>query len=219
MRSLWIFIFLFGLKTAFGQISDSTEKDSLVKYISKSSKEVMDAIVVNGDTVPLLILDDVLLLDKPTFSSRQARRRYHILKRKVIKVYPYAVIAGNKLDSLNLLLEGIKGRRKKKRFTKKFQKFLEEEFEAELRKLTHSEGQILSKLIYRETGVTTYELISTYRSGWNAFWWNIAANYYDISLKTPYAPESDEEDRLIESILRSAFLSGQLEERVPITEL
>lgn len=194
-------------------------KDSLVSYVSKNREGIMDAIIVDGDTIPLMVLDEVLLVDEPTFDSRQARHRYYILKRKVIKVYPYAVIAGNKLDSLNLILAETKGRWERKRLTKEFQEYLENNFEEEIVKLTHSEGQILSKLVSRETGMTTYELIDEYRSGWNAFWWNVVANFNEISLKTPYKPGEDEEDKLIEAILRRAFAEGRLEERVPITSL
>lgn len=193
--------------------------DSVVQYLHRTSKEVMNAIVVDGDTVPIVILDEVLLINTPSFSSDEARRRYQILKRKVFKVYPYAVIAGNKLDSLNLRLADIKGKRNKKKYIKEFQDYLEGRFEDELKALTRTEGQILSKLISRETGITTYELIDTYRSGWNAFWWNTAAAFYDISLKIPYAPETSEEDRLIENILQRAFINNQLVERKKITKL
>lgn len=196
-----------------------SDPDSLVQYLNRSSKQMVDAIIVEGDTIPIMVLDEVLLLDKPSFNSEEARRRYYILRRKVLKVYPYAVIAGNKLDSLNLILAGIKGKRKKKRYIKEFQDYLEGRFEDELKQLTRTEGQILSKLISRETGITTYELISTYRSGWNAFWWNTAAAFYDISLKVPYAPTGNEEDKLIENILQRAFINGMLEERQPITSL
>lgn len=201
------------------QDSARSLKDSLITYVSKHRGGLMEAIVVDGDTIPLMILDEVLLVDEPTFTSRRARHRYYILKRKVIKVYPYAVIAGNKLDSLNLILAQTDGRRKRKRLIKEFQKYLRDRFEAEVVKLTHSEGQILSKLVYRETGMSTYDLISEYRSGWNAFWWNLVANVNEISLKTPYNPEGVEEDKLIETILKRAFIEGRLEERKPITEL
>lgn len=204
----------FGVNSLMAQAG----KDSLIKYVGRNN-QILDAIVVDGDTIPIMVLDEVLFIDKPSFDSEEMRRRYYILKRKVMKVYPYAVIAGNKLDSLNLTLEDMRGRRRKKRFIKDFQDYLEQEFEAELRQLTRTEGQILSKLIYRETGITTYELIDDYRSGWNAFWWNVAANYYDISLKTPYDPEAVEEDKLIENILRRAFVEGKLKEREPITSL
>ena len=197
----------------------SSSKDSIVQYASKNRNNFIDAIVVDGDTIPILVLDEVLLVETPTFGSDEARRRYYILKRKVMKVYPYAVMAGNKLDSLNLLLADMNSKRKKKRFIKDFQDYLEDRFTEELKQLTRSEGQILSKLIYRETGITTYELIDEYRSGWNAFWWQAAATFYDISLKTPYEPEKVDEDKLIENILQRAFLQGLLKERVPITSL
>lgn len=216
---LLLTVFVLGAVKASAQ-SDTTDlQDSLIQYASKHRKDIMDAIIVSGDTIPLMVLDEVLLVDKPTFGSREARWRYEILKRKVIKVYPYAVIAGNKLDSLQLLLKETKGRRPRKKLIKSFQEYLENRFEEDIRKLTHSEGQILSKLVFRETGMTTYDLITEYRSGWNAFWWNVVANLNEISLKTPYRPRDDEEDKLIETILRRSFIEGKLEERVPVTAL
>ncbi len=199
--------------------SAKAQNDTLVQYYSKKTKSLMDAIIVDGDTIPIMVMDEILYVDRPSFDSDEARRRYYILKRKVLKVYPYAVIAGNKLDSLNLMLEDMRGRRRKKRFIKDFQEYLENNFEEELKQLTRTEGQILSKLIYRETGITTYELIQEYRSGWNAFWWNAAASFYDISLKTPYDPLTVDEDKLIENILQRAFIQGMIKEREPITEL
>lgn len=202
----------------FAQPTD-TSKTGMVQYISKSDNKILDAIIVDGDTIPILVLDEVLFIDTPTFDSEEAQRRFFILRRKVYKVYPYAVIAGNKLDSLNLLLAGFSSERKKKKYIKKFQKYLEGRFEDDLKNLTRTEGQILSKLISRETGITTYELITTYRSGWTAFWWNTAASFYDIDLKIMYDPIGIEEDKLIENILLRAFINGSLQERVPITSL
>ncbi|PTM02485.1 MAG: DUF4294 domain-containing protein [Bacteroidetes bacterium] len=213
MRQIVIaIVFLFFGSSVFAQ------KDSIIQYASKNRNNIMDAIIVDGDTIPIFVLDEVLLVDKPTFNSNEARRRYFILKRKVMKVYPYAVIAGNKLDSLNLTLVG-KSKRKRKKLIKEFNDYLKDEFEDEMVKLTHNEGQILSKLVYRETGMSSYDLIKNYRSGWNAFWWNGIAYFNKIDLKTPYAPTQDEEDKLIEGILNRAFIEGRLKERVPITSL
>lgn len=215
-----LILFLFSNLGVWAQPTDPpTNSDSIVKYHDIQGKDILDAYVIDGDTIPIMILDEVLFIETPTFDSREAKRRYYILKRKVYKVYPYVVIAGNKRDSLNLQLAEISSKRKKRKHIKKFQKYLEENFEERLKKLTRTEGQILSKLLYRETGLTTYELIKTYRSGWSAFWWNAMANYYDISLKKPYDPEANEEDKLIENILLKAFAAGDLVERTPITTL
>lgn len=171
--------------------------------------------VINGDTIPWDLLDEVLVIGTPTFNDDEARRRYYLLRRKVIKVYPYAVTAGNKLDSLKLNLDNISSKRKRKKYIKNYQKFLEERFEPELKELTRSEGQILSKLIYRETGMSVFDLIKEYRSGWSAFWWKTSASWYDIDIKRPYQPTENEEDRLIENILLRSFQQGLLYERVP----
>ena len=88
---------------------------------------------------------------------------------------------------------------------------IEEEFSEELKKLTRTEGQILVKLIYRQTGSTAFDLVKELRSGWRAFWYNTTAKMFDISIKEEYHPEAIHEDYLIEDILQRAFASKRLE--------
>jgi len=128
----------------------------------------------------------------------------------VKRVYPYVREAALRMDSVNMKLEGIEGRRKRKKYVKEYQDFLEERFEPELRRLTRSEGQILSKLIYRETGTSVYDIIKTYRNGFSARFWSFTAWWYDIDLKKPYDPVEDAEDKLIENILVRKFIAGEL---------
>jgi hypothetical protein len=167
-------------------------------------------LVVDGDTIPWTLLDEVLFVPRPTLDDLQARRNYYLLKRKVRKVYPYVREAAIRMDSVNLALESIDGNRQRKKYLKSYQKFLEERFEPELRKLTRSEGQILSKLIYRETETSVYDIIKTYRGGIAARLWSMTAWWYDINLKRPYDPVGDAEDKLIENILLREFIAGRL---------
>lgn len=173
----------------------------------------MKATVVNGDTVPWAVLDEVMVGDKPVFTSAEARKKYYQLKRKVIKVYPYAVMAGNKLDSLNMKLDGLKNNRQRNKAIKDYQDFLEKRFEPELRKLTRSEGQVLAKLIQRETGMTVFQLIRQYRNTLTAWTWAATGAWYDISIREKYDPANNEDDRLVEAILRRAFAEGALTPR------
>lgn len=189
--------------------------DSTFDYIRKNQgRAITQAMVIDKDTIPLVVLDEVLFITTPSFNTDEARRRYFLLKRKVMKVYPYAVLAGTQLDTLNMRLSKIKKKRDRKKYVREFQDYLEKTFEPELRKLTRTEGQILCKLVYRETSRTPHDLLKEYRSGWTAFWYGATASYYDIDLKKPYDPAGDEEDRLIENILLRAFQQGLLEERV-----
>ena len=175
-----------------------------------SNGPLLGQLVVDGDTVPWSVLDEMLFVAKPTLNDFQARRNYYILMKKVGRVYPYVREAALRMDSVNLQLEGIDRRRQRRKYTKSYQKYLEERFEPELRKLTRSEGQILSKLIYRETHTSVYEIIKTYRNVLSARFWSMTAWWYDIDLKRPYDPDNDAEDRLIENILLRKFISGEL---------
>ncbi len=183
-----------------------------VTSIEKDSTEVT-FIVVEGDSIPktAIDLDEVMLLHKLKFSSKADRIRYLVLRRKTIKVYPYAKMAAERLDSLTKTLQTMTKKRQRKRYTKKVQKYIEGEFSDELKKLTRTEGQILVKLIHRQTGRTAFDLVKELRNGWRAFWYNTTANVFDIKLKKEFDPWNEKEDYLIEDILQRNFQSGRLE--------
>lgn len=169
--------------------------------------------IIKGDTIPrdFIGLEEVIIFKKLKFRSKEDRRRYLILRRKTRKVYPYAKLASERLLALNERLENIDSKRKKKKYTKIIHRYLEDEFSAQLKKLTRTEGQILIKLIHRQTGETAFELVKRLRSGWKAFWYNTTASAFDISLKREFDPRDVEEDYLIEDILQRSFQSGILE--------
>lgn len=197
------------LVLSLGWMTLSAQVDTL-SVVKNGASPIVGQLVVGGDTIPWSVLDEVLFVPKPTLSDHQARRNYYSLTRKVKRVYPYVREAALRMDSVNMQLEGLDNKRQRRKYTKQYQKYLEERFEPELRKLTRSEGQILSKLIYRETGMPVYDIIKTYRNGLSARFWSMTAWWYDIDLKRPYDPVNDPEDKLIENILIRKFISGQL---------
>ncbi|MBT8302187.1 MAG: DUF4294 domain-containing protein [Maribacter sp.] len=170
-------------------------------------------IIIEGDSIvqSSIALDEVYVFSKLKFPTYKDKLRYYILRRKTIKVYPYAKLAAERLSELNDSLANIKKKRKRKKYTKQVQKYIEGEFSDELKKLTRTEGQILIKLIYRQTGKTTYGLVKELRSGWRAFWYSTTAKMFKISLKEEYNPSVVQEDYLIEDILQRAFAASRLE--------
>ena len=161
---------------------------------------------IEGDSVfkKEIDLKEVVIYKPVVFTDNQERLNYFILKRKVLKVYPYAKMASERLAKLNDRLDKIKSKRKKKKYTKMLEKFLQEELTAELKKLTRTEGQILVKLIYRETGITAFSLVRELRNGFRAFTYNTIAKVFKISLKEEYDPLNVREDLFIEDILRNS---------------
>ena len=170
-------------------------------------------IIIEGDSImrSSIDLDEVYVFSKLAFPTYKDKLRYYILRRKTIKVYPYAKLAAERLSELNDSLSNIRKKRKRKKYTKEVQKYIEGEFSDELKKLTRTEGQILIKLIYRQTGKTTFNLVKELRSGWRAFWYSTTAKMFKISLKEEYNPNVVQEDYMIEDILQRAFAASRLE--------
>lgn len=207
-KTLILSLFFFNI--VFGQ-----ENNDYQEYKNDSTQTFY--YIIDGDSIPqeIITLDEVIVLNKLKFNSKEDRKRYLILRRKTRKVYPYAKLAAERLMVMNERLQTLDRKRDKKKYTKRVQKYVEEEFSEQLKKLTKTEGQILVKLIHRQTGTTAYDLVKELRNGWRAFWYNTTATMFDIKLKEKYQPFNDKEDYLIEDILERAFQEGKLVRQKP----
>lgn len=202
-------LFLFILSISHAQ-QEEQEFDSIAEKM----------IFLEGDSLlqESIALEEAYVFGKLNFSSYDEKLRYYILRRKTHKVYPYAKLAAERLVELNDSLASIKNNRKRKKYTKKVQKYIDEEFSEELKKLTRTEGQILVKLIYRQTGTTAFDLVKELRNGWRAFWYNTTAKFFKISIKEEFHPDQIEEDYLMEDILQRAFSQGKLERQETVLD-
>jgi len=169
---------------------------------------IKEFIIVDEDTIIISKLPEVEIL---AFKDYDEKLRYYILKRKVLKVYPYALKAKKRLVAIQVGLDSLPKRSHKKRYTKEVANWVKEEYAEQLRSLTMSEGRILVKLIYRETQITSYELVKSYRGRFNAFFWQTLAKFYDNDLKARYYPINNREDMLIEHIILQAKLEGKID--------
>lgn len=170
-----------------------------IEEVPDSSKQVVQSIIVDGDTIPVYHYGPVMIYSPRVFKNKREERKYGRLKRYVAKVYPYAKIAGEMLQDFDDTLKTIKSELKRKRYIKKVEKQLMAEFEGELKKLTIKQGIILIKLIDRETGNTSYSLVKELRGSFSAFIWQSLARLFGSNLKLQYDP--DGEDALIEEIV------------------
>ena len=210
MKCNYLLIFLFLTSFSICAQIEEQELDSVSEKM----------IIISGDSLMQnsIALEEAYVFGKLKFSSYDDKLRYYILRRKTEKVYPYAKLAAERLVELNDSLTGMKNNRKRKKYTKKVQKYIEEEFSEELKKLTRTEGQILVKLIYRQTGTTAFDLVKDLRNGWRAFWYNTTAKLFKISIKEEFHPDVIEEDYLIEDILQRAFSKGKLERQATVLD-
>ena len=181
---------------------------SSISSIAQDKLLIAPFSIDNGDTLFITDVPEVKVL---AFKNKEEHKKYNILKRRVLKVYPFAMSAKEKLMSIQIGLDSIPKRRHKKRYTKEVAKWVKEEYADRLKNLTMSEGKILVKLIYRETKTTSYEIVKSYRGRFNAFFWQTMAKFWDNNLKTEYDPVNIRQDMLIEHILIQAKLEGKFE--------
>ena len=202
-RSKYLLLILFLSNFVFSQDQQTTLDNEYIR--------------ISGDTIVRgsIGLAEVLLLPKRPYKNSDEIRKYLILRRKTLKVYPYSVMASDRLNTLNQRLEIIKTKRQRRKYTKMVQKFLEDELTPELSKLTKSEGQILIKLIHRQTGQTTFNLVKTLRNGLKAFIYNTTAKFFDLNLKNEFQPEISQEDYYIEDIIQRSTRDNLIEYNKP----
>lgn len=200
----FLLFFLFSITTTQAQV---TPQDT-----TKMGYELKEDDSILNDTIQL---PEIIVLKEKM--NPEARKHFQILQNRVYVTYPYAKLASERLLNLNKGMANLKTNKEKKRYFNIVENYLNNEFEAKLKKLSRKQGQILVKLIHRQTGTTTYELVSTLKSGWKAFWSNATARMFDINLKTKYAPYEVNEDFLIETILVRGFESGRLQNQKPAT--
>ena len=208
MRQYFFIVCCFLFVCSYGQVADEAV-DSTAYYVR-----------MEGDSswIKAIALDDVYIFGKLEFADRKEKLRYYILRRKTLKVYPYAKMAAERLVELNDSLQYMTKKRERKRYTKKVQKYIEGEFSEELKKLTRTEGQILVKLIHRQTGSTAFDLVKELRSGWRAFWYQTTARAFKINLKREFKPSEVHEDYLIEDVLQRAFAANRLERQKSVLD-
>ena len=160
---------------------------------------VVRAEIIDGDTVWLADIDEVFIFPERKFDNRWERRRYTRLIRNVKVAYPWAKLAGQKLEEVNDIMLTMESEKERKEYMKQVEDELKDEFEDDLKKLTITQGRILIKLVDRETGSTSYELVKELRGSFSAFFWQALARLFGENLKSQYDPLG--EDRLIEEII------------------
>jgi len=191
-----LILFLFGFNILMSQDNSNPKKIE-----NRENVHIVRATIIDGDTIPHVLLDEVTIIPPWKFKNNKEQIAYTRLARNVKIALPYARVAGVKLYEINSQLEKIKNEKDRKNYLKKAEKDLFAEFEKPLRNLTFSQGKILIKLIDRETGNTGFELIKEYRGSVSAFFWQGIARIFGANLKDVYNPENNE-DAMIEHIIK-----------------
>ena len=160
----------------------------------------LQAIVYEGDTIPMSVLSNIYIQSRLTNSQKEALAKYNRLRNAVYVTYPYARKAGIILNDINAHLVNISDKKERKKYINSRDKELKKEFTTPITNLTVYQGKILMKLINRETSNNCYEIIKEYQGGLTARVYQTVAFFFSSNLKQPY--DSKNEDLAIEKIVQ-----------------
>ena len=158
-----------------------------------------NAIVVNGDTILVVSLPAATATAKRVFKSEKARKKYYRLAYHVKKVLPYAKLAGKRMKEVEAEVANMTKSERKKRM-KLLEKEIKRDYEGELTKLSFTQGRILIKLLDRETGSISYDIVKEFRGGFTAWFFQGIAKIFKYDLKSEYDAEG--EDKIIEEVIQ-----------------
>ena len=156
--------------------------------------------VINGDTVPVVDLSTLFVYTEFVFKNKKQLEQWTKVKYNVKIVYPYAILAAAKLKEYDKALEKIKDSGLRKEFIKTCEKDLRIQFETDLKNLSINQGKVLMKLIARESGKTTYEIVKQFRGGFQAVLYQSVARLFGHNMKVEY--DAKIEDLMIERAVK-----------------
>ncbi|HXS38405.1 MAG TPA: DUF4294 domain-containing protein [Flavipsychrobacter sp.] len=161
---------------------------------------LLGAVIENGDTIAVVYLPEFEKIGEADKQYAKRLAEYNQLRYNVYKVYPYAVIAAGILKSVDDDMARLPDKRARKAYIKGKEKELNSRFKNDLENLSIAQGQILVKLIDRETGKNCYGIIKEMKGGFSAVIWQSVAMLFSNNLKREYDPTDRDKD--IEQIVQ-----------------
>ncbi len=153
-------------------------------------KKMLRIITEKGDTAYLDQLNEVSISSKQQFSSKEEYDKYMRYRRYAAIVYPYALEAMRIYHESKESTRGMTNRERKK-FMKTLDREMEDQFEEPLKKLTRTQGMILTKMIEKELDEPFYDVIKEIKGGWSAFYYNTTGRFYGYHLRDGYIRGED----------------------------
>lgn len=180
------------------QSLDKEMREQTPKQIIYLTPNVYTAIVIGNDTVACMYLTDFIKYSPIRHSTAQEVVLYNRMIRDVKKTLPFAKEVSQIIIETYEYMETLPDHKAKQKHLEKMEKHLKEIYTPKMKKLTKSQGQLLMKLIDRETNSSSYHIVESFMGSFKAFSYNTFASLFGNSLKKRYNPY--DEDKLIERI-------------------
>jgi hypothetical protein len=193
-KLLVLFCTIFALKA-----SAQLPNDPLVKGKNDTIRVALT--LVDNELIPWIALPEVKIVDTRIWRTAEQQVAYNRLRYNVLKVLPYAMYARSRYAQLQTELARTNNKKEQRILQKAFEKEVKDMFNREIKELTITQGGILIKLIDRELGTSSFDILKEMKGGFTAFLYQSLARVFGNNLKNRYDAQ---EDRDIESIIQTS---------------
>lgn len=201
MKFYRLFILLIVIITGTTAKGQETTAPVKMPVLGKNDTIKVAGTNVDGEMIPWMSLKEVVIYGERIFKTPEERTAFNRLRYNVLKVMPYALFAKRRYEQLEKDLALTTDKKDQKKLVKACDQEIKQMFNKEIKELTITQGQILTKLVDRELGRTTYDIVKQTKGGFTAFLYQSVARVVGHNLKSTYSPS---EDRDIESIIISS---------------
>ena len=166
------------------------------------SQSVVDSVMLQinqNDTFYLARMQDVWVYPKMVFKNKKQERFYWKTVRDVKKTLPFAKELTKEMQVADYQLALLPDEKARRKWWKQHEKYLFQKYESDFRRMTASQGQMLMKLMDRESDRTSYDIIKHYRGKASANFWQFVAKLFKNDLKEEY--DADDKDRIVERVI------------------
>ena len=182
----------------------------LASAYTMAAEQHLDSMMIqvrDGDTILLAFLHDIYVYPPLKFKNKKQEKFYWKTVRDVKKTLPYAKLITKEMAKADIELAKLDTKKERKKYWKSKEKELFRTYEKDFRDMTASQGQMLMKLMDRESSRTSYQLIQQYRGKASADFWQFVAKLFKNDLKEGY--DGDDKDRIVERVI-TLVEAGQL---------
>ena len=199
MKKLLVIIFVIFTTSISAQSQKvDRETEQTPKKIIYLTPNVYTAVIIGNDTVACMYLTDFIKYSPIRHQTAHEVVQYNRLIRDVKKTLPYAKEVARIIIETYEYMETLPDHDAKQKHLEKMEKHLKDEYTPKMKKLTRKQGQLLMKLIDRETNSSSYHIVQSFMGTLKAFSYNALASLFGNSLKKRYNPY--DEDRMVERV-------------------
>ncbi|WP_289860744.1 DUF4294 domain-containing protein [uncultured Muribaculum sp.] len=153
-----------------------------------------------GDTALMVVLNNITVYPPMRFKNKKQEKFYWRTVRDVKRTLPYAKLIAETLLETYEYIETFPTQKEREEYLARMEKEIFKQYKPVLKRFTKSQGQMLVKLINRETNQSSYNIIKAFLGSFRAGFWQTFGHFFGVNLKTGYKPDKDDKDAVIERV-------------------